>query len=62
MVATDGHRLSMKKHRRSSGHHRGLSRSVAEKAMLELQKLAADADPAAIVYFSGDENHLFFKL
>ncbi len=30
--------------------------------MLELQKLAGDSDPAAIVQFSGDENHLFFKL
>ena len=30
--------------------------------MLELQKLASEADPASIVQFSGDENHLFFKL
>ena len=30
--------------------------------MLELQKLAADADPAAVVQFSGDENHLFFRI
>ena len=30
--------------------------------MQELQKLAGDSDPAAIVQFSGDENHLFFQL
>jgi len=30
--------------------------------MAELQKLAGDADPGAIVKFSGDENHLFFQL
>jgi DNA polymerase-3 subunit beta len=30
--------------------------------MLELQKLAGDADAGAMVRFSGDENHLFFQL
>jgi DNA polymerase-3 subunit beta len=30
--------------------------------MAEIQKLAADADPAAVVRFAGDENHLFFEL
>ncbi len=30
--------------------------------MQELQKLAGESDPAAIVKFSGDDNHLFFQL
>jgi DNA polymerase-3 subunit beta len=63
MVATDGHRLAMVE---SSGELAGVTAAyralLPRKAMLELQKLAGDADPAAIVQFSGDENHLFFKL
>jgi DNA polymerase-3 subunit beta len=63
MVATDGHRLSMVE---SSGDVPGVTAAyralLPRKAMLELQKFASDADPAAIVQFSGDENHLFFKL
>ena len=35
---------------------------LPRKAMGELQKLASDSDPAAIVQFSGDDNHLFFQL
>jgi DNA polymerase-3 subunit beta len=35
---------------------------LPKKAMQELQKLAADSDPAAMVHFSGDDNHLFFQL
>jgi len=63
MVATDGHRLAMVE---SSGELPGISGSyralLPRKAMGELQKLASDSDPAAIVRFSGDENHLFFQL
>jgi DNA polymerase-3 subunit beta len=63
MVATDGHRLAMVE---SSGELSGISSSyralLPRKAMSELQKLATDSDPAAIVRFSGDENHLFFLL
>ena len=63
MVATDGHRLAMNESSEDvpgiGGAYRAL---LPRKAMLELQKLAGDADPAAIVQFSGDENHLFFKL
>lgn len=63
MVATDGHRLSMVE---SVGDLPGVQAAyralLPRKAMLELQKLASDADPAATVHFSGDENHLFFKL
>jgi DNA polymerase-3 subunit beta len=63
MVATDGHRLAMVE---SSGDIPGISASyralLPRKAMQELQKLAGEADPAAIVRFSGDDNHLFFQL
>src|SRR6266478_5198127 len=61
MVATDGHRLAMVE---SSGELPGVSGAyralLPRKAMNELQKLASDSDPAAMVRFSGDENHLFF--
>ncbi len=63
MVATDGHRLSMVE---STGELPGVGAAyralLPRKAMAELQKLAGEADPAAIVKFSGDENHLFFQL
>jgi DNA polymerase-3 subunit beta len=63
MVATDGHRLAMVE---SSGEIPGITAAyralLPRKAMQELQKLAGEADPAAIVRFSGDDNHLFFQL
>ena len=63
MVATDGHRLAMVE---SSGELPGVGAAyralLPRKAMGELQKLAGESDPAAIVRFSGDENHLFFQL
>src|SRR5579864_4052667 len=63
MVATDGHRLAMIESTAEipgiAGDYRAL---LPRKAMTELQKLASEADPAAIVQFSGDDNHLFFQL
>jgi DNA polymerase-3 subunit beta len=63
MVATDGHRLAMIE---SSGEIPGIAESyralLPRKAMLELQKLSSEAQPEALVRFSGDENHLFFEL
>ncbi len=63
MVATDGHRLAMVE---SVGEMPGVTDAyralLPRKAMSELQKLAGDSDPAAIVKFSGDDNHLFFQL
>src|SRR6516225_10175435 len=63
MVATDGHRLAMVE---SSGEIAGIPGAyralLPRKAMAELQKLAADSDPAAILHLSGDDNHLFFQL
>jgi DNA polymerase-3 subunit beta len=63
MVATDGHRLAMVE---STGELPGVNASyralLPRKAMQELQKFAGEADPAAVVRFSGDDNHLFFQL
>ena len=63
MVATDGHRLAMVE---STAELPGVKASyralLPRKAMQELHKLAGEADPAAIVRFSGDDNHLFFQL
>ena len=63
MVATDGHRLAMVESSADlpgvTGAYRAL---LPRKAMLELQKLAGDADADAMVQFSGDENHLFFEV
>ena len=63
MVATDGHRLAMAE---STAELPGVTASyralLPRKAMAEIQKLAGDADAAALVRFSGDENHLFFQL
>lgn len=63
MVATDGHRLAMVE---STEDLPGISNAyralLPRKAMVELQKMASDSDPTAVVRFSGDENHLFFEL
>lgn len=63
MVATDGHRLAMVE---SSDEIPGVTDSyralLPRKAMVELQKLAGDSQPDALVRFSGDENHLFFEM
>src|SRR5262245_10073211 len=63
MVATDGHRLAMVESTEELPGVQGAYRALLpRKAMTELAKLASDSDPAAIVRFSGDENHLFFEL
>jgi len=63
MVATDGHRLAMVESSAEPPGVTGAYRALLpRKAMAELQKMASDADPAAVVRFSGDENHLFFEL
>ncbi len=62
MVATDGHRLAMVERQLSLP---GLTTSyralLPKKAMSEIQKLASD-DPSKQVEFSGNENHLFFRI
>ena len=62
MVATDGHRLAMVEKRIElpglSGSYRAL---LPKKAMSEIQKLASD-DSAKRIEFSGNDNHLFFRI
>jgi DNA polymerase III subunit beta len=62
MVATDGHRLAI-----VEADHKfdGLSTEVRvlvpKKAMTEVQRLAAESDPAELIDFAQDESHLFFQ-
>ncbi|HSU60933.1 MAG TPA: DNA polymerase III subunit beta [Bryobacteraceae bacterium] len=62
MVATDGHRLALVEHQIAlpglTASYRAL---LPKKAMSEIQKLASD-DPEKQVEFSGNENHLFFRI
>jgi DNA polymerase III subunit beta len=62
MVATDGHRLAMVEKRielsRLSGSYRAL---LPKKAMSEILKLASD-DSSKRIEFSGNDNHLFFRI
>ncbi len=62
MVATDGHRLALLEKTVDlpglSGSYRAL---LPKKAMSELQKLASD-DSSKQIEFSGNENHLFFRI
>lgn len=62
MVATDGHRLALVEKQVSlpglTGSYRAL---LPKKAMSEIQKLASD-DPSKTIQFSGNDNHLFFRI
>jgi DNA polymerase III subunit beta len=62
MVATDGHRLALIERQVElpglAGSYRAL---LPKKAMNEIQKLASD-DSSEQIDFSGNENHLFFKI
>ena len=62
MVATDGHRLALVEKTVSlpglTGAYRAL---LPKKAMSEIQKLASD-DPSKQIEFSGNDNHLFFRI
>jgi len=62
MVSTDGHRLAFieaaHKFDDISGQLRAL---VPKKAMVEIQRLAAEGDQNGSVALSSDENHLFFQ-
>jgi DNA polymerase-3 subunit beta len=62
MVATDGHRLALiEKHMSLPGLNASYRALLPKKAMSEIQKLASD-DPDKQVEFSGNENHLFFRI
>lgn len=62
MVSTDGHRLAFIEAEHAfesiSGQLRAL---VPKKAMVEIQRLAAESGPDATVALSSDENNLFFQ-
>jgi DNA polymerase-3 subunit beta len=63
MVATDGHRLAV-----AETDHKfvGLTNEarvlVPKKAMVEVQRLAADAGEDGQIEFARDDNHLFFQI
>lgn len=63
MVATDGHRLALVETEQPlegfSGEVRVL---VPKKAMVELQRLAAEAGEDATIEFAKDESNLFFQI
>ena len=62
MVATDGHRLALVENFSTFRDYRGAYRALLpKKAMNEIQKLAAD-DASKQIEFSGNENHLFFRI
>ncbi|HTU45444.1 MAG TPA: DNA polymerase III subunit beta [Bryobacteraceae bacterium] len=62
MVATDGHRLAiMEKQVELPGLVGSYRALLPRKAMNEIQKLASD-DSSKEIEFSGNENHLFFKI
>ncbi len=62
MVATDGHRLAMiEKQLSLPGLDGGYRALLPKKAMSEIQKLASD-DPEKQIEFSGNDNHLFFRI
>jgi DNA polymerase-3 subunit beta len=63
MVATDGHRLAMVETPTVvSGPGIEYRALLPRKAMSEILKLAQEAEPQALLSFSGDDNHLFFQL
>jgi DNA polymerase III subunit beta len=63
LVSTDGHRLAMVESTDAlPGVNAAYRALLPRKAMAELQKMASDASPEALVRFSGDDNHLFFEL
>lgn len=62
MVATDGHRLALVEKKIALNGLAGSFRALLpKKAMSEIQKLAND-DSSKQVEFSGNDNHLFFKI
>jgi DNA polymerase-3 subunit beta len=62
MVSTDGHRLALIEKQVALPGLSGVFRALLpKKAMSEIQKLASD-DPGKKIEFSGNDNHLFFKI
>jgi DNA polymerase-3 subunit beta len=62
MVSTDGHRLALvEKKIDLSGLDASYRALLPKKAMSEIQKLASD-DASKTIEFSGNDNHLFFRI
>lgn len=62
LVSTDGHRLALIEKQVSLPGLTGVFRALLpKKAMSEIQKLASD-DSTKKIEFSGNDNHLFFKI
>jgi DNA polymerase-3 subunit beta len=61
MVSTDGHRLAMVEKTVDLGIKEPFRALLPKKAMSEILKLASD-DPAKVIQFSGNDNHLFFRI
>jgi DNA polymerase-3 subunit beta len=61
MVATDGHRLAQFE-KMGVGGTAEVRALIPRKAMGEIQKLVAEADPASAVHFAKNESHLFFRI
>ena|SRR5579884_647648 len=63
MVATDGHRMALVEEQMDlpgvTAAYRAL---LPRKAMGEIQKLTGESGGEAVIQFSGDENHLFFRV
>lgn len=63
MVATDGHRLAMVEHAMEfPGMGNSYRALLPRKAMGEILKLAQESKDDAQIQFSGDDNHLFFRI
>ncbi len=63
MVATDGHRLAVAEaDHKFAGLNNEVRLLVPKKAMVEVQRLVAEAGDDGEIEFARDENHLFFQL
>jgi DNA polymerase-3 subunit beta len=63
MVATDGHRLALAEtDHKFAGLNSETRVLVPKKAMIEVQRLAAEAGEEGQIEFARDDNHLFFQV
>jgi len=62
MVSTDGHRLALGERSMPLGAESAHRALLPRKAMVELQKLLADAADGMNVQYGATENHLFFQI